>query len=595
MDDEITEGLLSLEGQKAGLHEADLAALNLAQLFGRLPELAAQAATGGDARLRSLFLDALEAAPEALAVAGVRAAIDANGLLAGGALAPELRGLARRLPWRGVLAAAVLGVSERHAARLLSGLYPGRARLSLAELAAAHEVQTCGGPGWLRLQQAAWDEGRGRAVPEALLPLALAQRPRRRLPEGLWLVQAPGLDSEQVSLVRGLMRRSAAELRAAYRLAARLSAILKAPVITLHNATLGGYSAWGMPGFAAQAAGSGLAREAERLAAGLAAELGLGGGLVAEVAQRHREQFLHPRLTWLLSALREICEAEGDAAAYPRWLALARPYLIEAEPRELAFPFRPRDEIEAALERTLAGAQAEAAACPERLRLAAALWLAGRGLMQQGKLASLVIPVADKFVASSSRGLAVAYLAAWARALLCLAPEARCLLFDASPNPAQPSLRFAPERLREEGVAALGLGIFSEEGSLPQTVAGLRRHEGARLFLLEPLPCPGRRGAERLREADATLLTPSGYDPAWKEALPWLTAGSSLAGLADPWLPPPPAGGLVLSNAGPLPGGTLYLQILRRVLRGALKPSEPSGRSREAALWRRWVRLARLA
>lgn len=550
----------------------------LAAVLARLPQLVS-ATEVDDRRLLPFLVDALEAAPEEVAQAAVVAALDA-----GGPLAEALAGLSRPLPWRKGLGARVLALSETQAARLTLRLYPGRSRLSCAELTAAARLHRSGGLPWLMSQRRAWQRNRGRPVPEGLLPLALAQRGLIRLPANLRLVQVPGLEAGRVSLLRGLMIRSAAEPRAAYRLAARFSAALNTPVITLHNATLGGYSAWGVPGFDLQAKGSGLAREAERFFAAMVPDERLCG----ELTQRRREALVRPRTRWLLSALRFHARLEGNPSAYERRLARARELLGGTEPPPLAFPFRSRAELEARLEATLALAAAEEARLPEQVRQVGALWLSGRRLMASGRLASLVIPVADKFLASSSRGEGVAYLAAWLRLLRSLAPEARCLLFDASPNPGSPSLRYAPARLSEAGIAALGLGIFSQDGGRPQTLAEIGRHAGTGLFILEPLACRGRRGAERLREGDRTLLSPAGYDPAWKEAAPWLTAGTGLAELADPWLPGPPHHGLVLTSAGPLPGGALYRHLLRR----RLGLAEETGRSAEAVLWRRWVGLA---
>jgi hypothetical protein len=224
------------------------------------------------------------------------------------------------------------------------------------------------------------------------------------------------------------------------------------------------------------------------------------------------------------------------------------------------------------------------------MRSLAALWLAAARLMAAGRLRSFVIPVADKFVASSSRGREVGYLAALLSCLLDATPEARCLLFDSSPNPASPSLRYTPAALAGHGVAALGLGIFSQEGARPRTLRELARHPEVRLFLVEPREGAGRRGAERLQGGDATLLSASGYDPAWKEAVPWLTAGTRLAELREPWLPGPGHEGRVLTSRGPLPGGVLYRLALRR----RLGLPESAGRRAEARLWRRWLGLARL-
>jgi hypothetical protein len=487
--------------------------------------------------------------------------------------------LPRRFDFRGEAAAPLLpllGVAKGKEG-LLRRLYPGRERLTCPEIAAAGSLLQRGqgwAGGWLNGQRRAWLANRGRPVPEDVLPLVLAQRPAKGASHaGLGrLVQVPGLDNARLPEVRRQMARSAAELRGAYRLAARLSAATGAPVITLHNATLGGFSAWGVPGFHQQGSRRGLATTVERVAD----VVELPGALVAGLWEQRLEALIRPRLRWLLSALRISCALDGDPAAgpavYERWLAKARPLLSEAEPPEMAFPFRPRQELEALLADTLALAAVERERGPEMFRLLAALWLAAKDLMDRGRLDSFVIPVADKLIASSSRGRAVGYMSAWLRLLAAAVPEARCLLFDASPHPGSPSLRYTPAALAEAGISALGLGIFSQDGTRPQNLRELLAHPGVRLFIIEPLPSDRRR-----------------YDPAWREGIGWLTAGSTLAELADPWLPGPAHGGRVLTSAGPVAGGEFFRLLMRQRL--ALTDG---GGTREARLWRRWVGLARL-
>ncbi|MFH0809992.1 MAG: hypothetical protein V2A77_05935 [Pseudomonadota bacterium] len=565
-------------------------------LMAGLPRLLAALEADLDPQLLSLALDAMEAAPEPLALKAVLAA-----LKKGGELAEAVVRSPRRFGRRGAaqkIMACLRGPSEAGATSVLSA-YPHAGRfLTCAQAVAAGALPRHGGLEWLERQRRAWTANRGRPVPEDLLALVLARKKQARptapvhhlahFPANIRLVQVPGLPEDRLRLTSGLLGRSAREAGAAYRLAAAFSAAAGMPVVTLHNATLGGFSGWGVPGFEIQAGGSGLAREARKLGAAA----GPDSGLLEDLVRRRFEVLVRPGLHWLLSGLRQSCLLTGDEAGYAGWLKKAARWLGEAPdlPR-FAFPFRCREDLEGRLAASLATAEAEEQRLSGQMEMLAALWLAGRHLMAQGRLKSLVIPVVDKFVASSSRGREVSYLAAFARCLLSVAPEARLLLFDASPNPDSPSLRFTPSLLEDAGVAARGLGIFSPDGSLPQNMHQMLRCSGGKnLFLLEPEPCRGRRGAERLGAGDGSLLAPQGYDPAWKEAVGWLTAGTPLADLAPCWLPPPPHEGRVLTSAGPLPGGVFYRLMLRRRL--GLMPR--NGRAAEAALWRRWARFARL-
>jgi len=390
-----------------------------------------------------------------------------------------------------------------------------------------------------------------------------------------------GLTHAQAALAQRLARFSANESTSAYRLCRDVSRRLKRPVVSLHNATLGGHSAWGIPDFQAQKAKclSGLGRlEGE-------------SAVDAKHALEAREAMLiRPRLLGLLSALRQCCQIEGYLQPYRDALVQAQPLLgKKIDLPGLSFPFRPRGEVESCIAQTLALARREREYFPEQMRILAAIWQAGEPLIKQGKLDSLVIPVADKFVASSSRGRDVAYLAAYVQALTQAVPHAVFLLFDTSASLTTPSLRYAPRNLCELGVETRGLGVFSPDGQTGQGLVDvLSALEGARLVILEPKPHTGFSGPERFRRADPTLATPGGYDPAWKEGQDWLGSGTALEALGN-WWPPRPMGmrrGTVLTTHGPMPGGVWF----RLNVSGDAGP----GKGGEAKLWRRWVRLARL-
>jgi len=164
---------------------------------------------------------------------------------------------------------------------------------------------------------------------------------------------------------------------------------------------------------------------------------------------------------------------------------------------------------------------------------------AGKEAIAAAGLASLALPLTEKFSASTLAGGDLDYLAGWLSLLRRALPEALFLLFDDTTRP-QAGLSRVIARID----GASGLGPF---GSLPEDdpiglIAG--QATAGELYALRALPrgqtlTLGRGQkrphlAEWLAALDPSALAPGVYDPCWKEGLTALLTGTPAQPLLAP-------------------------------------------------------------
>ncbi|MBU4565098.1 MAG: hypothetical protein KMY53_16140 [Desulfarculus sp.] len=385
---------------------------------------------------------------------------------------------------------------------------------------------------------------------------------------------------QALTTLEAMARLTAREGQAAYEVARRASQDLGRVVLLLGNASLGGPPLWAAPGPWQQAAG-------EELAA---------GPLPKPPAEAVR------RLAWLrahrlgsgalLSALwraRVACHLAGRGLR--RWKALA----------EEAAPFlKLRDR--AALAQGSLGLSLEGPPWPQAMERAEAALARCRGLESRGRAAlrlfyglaaqgraPLVLPWADKFVASTAKGGDHLYLVHLAALLAGLDPPPLLLLIDQTTHPGFPSLTqvLARAMQRRPGLVLRGVGSFAGEPE-PRDLskAVLRAARGAHVVALRPTPGEHHEAslaAHALGQDQGRPLTPASRDGAAQ-----LLAGTALAALTDFGSPmgerePPP---WLLTDQGFAPLGA-WLRGRVMALAGCAEP--------RARRWRRYRDLANLA
>lgn len=385
---------------------------------------------------------------------------------------------------------------------------------------------------------------------------------------------------QALTTLEGMARLTAREGQAAYEVARRTSQELGRVVLLLGNASLGGPPLWAAPGPWQQAAG-------EALAAGTLPKPP--AGAVRRLAWLRAHRLGSGALLSALWRARVACHLAGRGLR--RWKTLAG----EAEPY-----LKPRDR--AALAQGSLGLSLEGPPWPQALERAEAALGHCRGLESQGRAAlktfyglaakgraPLVLPWADKFVASTAKGGDHLYLVHLAALLSGLDPPPLLLLIDQTTHPGFPSLTqvLARAMQRRPGLVLRGVGSFAGEPEPRDlTKAVLRAARGANVVALRPTPGEhpeASLAAHALGQDQGRPLAPASRDGAAQ-----LLAGTALAALTDFGSPmgerePPP---WLLTDRGFAPLGA-WLRV--RVMAIA-QVHEPKGRR-----WLRYRDLASLA
>lgn len=383
-----------------------------------------------------------------------------------------------------------------------------------------------------------------------------------------------------MATMEAMARLTAREGQAAYEVARRSSQELGRVVLLLGNASLGGPPLWAAPGPWQQAAG-------EALAAGPLPQPP--AGAVRRLAWLRAHRLGNGALLSTLWRARVACRLAGRGLR--RWQTLAddaAPYLKLRDRAALA-----QGSLGLSLEgppwsQALEGAEEALAHCRGLESQGRAALRLFYGLAAQGR-APLVLPWADKFVASTAKGGDHLYLVHLAALLAGLDPPPLLLLIDQTTHPGFPSLTqvLARAMQRRPGLVLRGVGSFAGEPEPRDlTKAVLRTAQGAQVVALRPTPgehSEASLAAHALGQDQGRPLTPASRDGAAQ-----LLAGTSLAALTDFGSPvgehePPP---WLLTAQGFAPLGA-WLRGRVMALGGC---TEPQGRR-----WKRYRDLANLA
>jgi len=412
------------------------------------------------------------------------------------------------------------------AVRLLkkTGLAGPRAKAQeVSRLAAAGRVEEAleaGGPDWrpIVFESAPVLELKGEAGAD----------PGRLLVWGDWPRQA-------LNFFDQVLASWAEELMAVRRICTQTSQKTGRVVIALFNANLAASLAWGLPHLKGQAGAAtealvDRARETEK-------ELNGSLGGAGELKWMWLEREVRPGLVEALGRLADCLSLNRRPHELFPWLERCADLLgpgdedlIQSHPWPVRL--RHRSALEAAVRRVLALARRRLDDWESDVVRTISLAQAGAEVMAAGGLASLVLPLTEKFSASTLAGEDLDYLAGWLSLLRRSLPEALFLLFDDTTR-SQAGLSRVIARLD----GARGLGPF---GSLPEDdPVGLiaSQARAGELYALRAIPRRqpvilgrGERRphlAEWLATLDPSVLAPGVYDPCWKEGLTTLLTGTA--------------------------------------------------------------------
>jgi hypothetical protein len=395
---------------------------------------------------------------------------------------------------------------------------------------------------------------------------------------------------EEIAYLERLIGYQTNELVEVYNLAKEVSRRTRRVVLTLHNASLGAATGWGIPSFAQQISDDISAAFGERvnsLRRNFAAQLGYSGqsypacsshflkGRVDRLFLLWGKRLIRPRLLRDLWALRvSLLLNDYPTEEWQQFCGQAKEMLDAGDYRcltrgkGLAITLEPLAVCRQNLKQTLSWYSDKKSAHALLLSLLWGLIGAGEEWLQTRGLPHLVLPMIDKFFISSQRDQDLEYLPLFVE-LACihgLAPF--FLLIDYTSRAENPSLQLAIERWRRH-YPFLGLGVFASdndyiESSLETILACSSRTS---LFALRPMtqvhnPIPFDT---LLLQKPNNFLTPEQYDSSWKDNLPFLYHGTHVAPLAGRMILMDQFPPVLITSAGPVAFGAYYRCRLRKL------------------------------
>lgn len=181
------------------------------------------------------------------------------------------------------------------------------------------------------------------------------------------------------------------------------------------------------------------------------------------------------------------------------------------------------------------------------LFLSAAIAIEAQRLLERGDISAFVLPWIDKFFISSRRDKDIFYLPALVRWFEEAGVDPLILFWEDTIHADSPSLQPGLARMREQGLACRGIGVFGRDGSKRKDAREVIRieHRRTRLFALRP--CSDvhhdRSFHNLVNNLDYSFLEQ--YDSSWKDNLCFLYSGTQVSSLLSvqcqmeniaPWL-----------------------------------------------------------
>lgn len=445
-------------------------------------------------------------------------------------------------------------------------------------------------------------------------------RPKKDLRILSWGQRSRG----EIAFFEQLISYQANEPVEVFRLAKKVSQHTKRVVLTLHNASLGASSGWGVPSFVeqvpAEAAATFFGRVnslRQNIAASLSASHRIPSrsnfsGLQREIDNLSLlwgKRLVRPRLLQNIWALRvslilndlPLQECEQFFRETTELLEHADHQRL-TRGKGLAVTFLPPTAARQQLHETLLWYQEKKAGHTRLLSWLWALIQAGEEWLRSERLEFLVLPIIDKLFISSQRDQDSAYLPLFVQLVSPMDSAPLFLLIDDTSRAAHPSLQLAIDRWRQQ-YDFVGLGVYdsqtdSQEKPLETILA---RSSQDNLFVLRPLTQVHNPLSLETLLAQRPLgfLSLAEYDSSWKDNLPFLYHGTQVAPFAGASRPTEQFSPAVLTSAGPLAFGAYYRRRLRQLALERLGLAGERSRAGDCHsslfhLWREYAQLANL-
>jgi hypothetical protein len=427
---------------------------------------------------------------------------------------------------------------------------------------------------------------------------------------------------EEIAYFERLIFYQSNELVEVSRLAKEVSQRTRRVVLTLHNASLGASSGWGVPSFGQQVPGETAATFSaqvnslrENFAANLSAPHRSSPRSTLHFPQQQIDnlfllwgkRLVRPRLLQNIWALRvslilndlplEECEQIFSEATE---LLEHADHQRVTRGKGLAITFVPPTTARQQVDETLLWYQKKKAGHARLLSLLWALIEVGEEWLRSERLESLVLPIIEKVFISSQRDQDLTYLPLFVQLVSRMYQAPLFLLIDDTPRAAHPSLQLAIDRWRQQ-LDFLGLGVYdSQADSEEEPLETIRtRSSRVNLFALRPLAQVHNPLSldTLLSKRPQDFLSPAEYDSSWKDNMPFLYHGTQVAPFAGGSKRAEQFSPALVTPAGPMAFGIYYRHRLRQLALERLGFAREKSRTHDShsSLHHLWCEYAQLA
>jgi len=359
------------------------------------------------------------------------------------------------------------------------------------------------------------------------------------------LISWPRYPQLDIKYFEELLQKTARELTFARYLAETISFLTRRPVLTLHNASMGAPSGWGMVDFSNQweklpSWKKEIIHLWHRSSFSLSEEI---RPLIKLWLHRLIEMPLIEHL-WQIKVLNTQLyllarEAIKNILSSSDWQTLAEkesiPWEITAEElfKHILYLrhryFQERHRLK------------------QFLPLLIAILKAGVTFLQKGAR-FCVIPYIDKFIRSSYGDKDITYCQEFLEFIFRFAPEAIVLFFDETTHPRGPTLKLAISAMKSKNLPIMGLGIYGEgKTPTPENIATLS--STYQVFFVSAFTGKGKPYCWR----EILLAYPQTYHPAWRDGLTQLFSGTQVAFLTQK-----EHGETIFTDKGPMQLGAYF-------------------------------------
>ncbi len=429
---------------------------------------------------------------------------------------------------------------------------------------------------------------------------------------------------EEIGFLQELISYQVNELMEVFYLAREVSQRTRRVVLTLHNASLGAATGWGIPSFAQQLPYESTVAFVHRInslrqdfRAKLSSQYHLaksshGTSLKGQAEQLFLlwgKRLVRPRLLQDLWALRVSLLLNGlPLQEWEQLLSQVRELLEDDDYRrltqgkELTITFDSPVASRHRLQETLLWYLKKKEKHNSFFSLLWGLIVAGEERLRGERIPYLVLPIIDKFFISSQRDQDLAYLPLFVQLASRMGHAPLFLLIDDTSRASHPSLQLAMEQWDQQH-GFLGLGVFARDGNptLSPLESILACSSPINLFALRPLTQVYNPVSldTLLAKKPRNFFTPMEYDSSWKDNLPFLYHGTQVAPLAGPVKQDDQFHPALITSAGPMAFGTYYRCRLRQLTVKRLKLSGKKSQAYDThspleLLWSEYAQLANL-